>query len=177
VTFGRRAGIALATLVMACGSQPRTGELPSPAQQGDSAQLEGVVAVVGSEPFTQVVLQTSSGQQVAVVGDLRSELANLVGLTVRVTGGPSRAVPPADRAINVRRYDVLGIQGDAVYVGILERSGDEYRLRADSTWQLVSVPEQLAAEVGAKVWIAGERQDNRITVGLFGIIKPAQGPG
>jgi hypothetical protein len=175
MTSVRRAGIVLAAFAIACRGQPKA-DTPRPSMQGDSASVEGVVKVVGSDPFAQVVLETRDGEQVAVVGDLRPELANLVGLTVRVVGRPGGAAPPVDRSIEVQTYEALDVRGDPVYVGTLERVGDGYRLRGGTVWELVSVPDALAANVGAKVWVAGQRGDGRITVSVYGVIKSRGDP-
>ena len=157
----------------ACGSPSPHAQVPAttgaPVGQ-DSVVVEGEVSVVGAEPLTQLVLRTPSGTEVAVVGDLRTEIGSLVGLVVRVSGRPAGPAPPVDRAVWASGYQILAMGGEPVYVGVLEHADGTLRLRGDSTWVLVGVPPDLASRAGAKVWVAGPQNRGVVTVHAFGVI-------
>lgn len=141
----------------------------------DTTTVEGTVQVVGADPFPQVVLQVGEGaavQQIAITGPLRDELGTLHGITVRVAGrsvANPQGVP--SQAIEVTGYDVVSVNGEQAYVGILAiRDGDMW-LDASTATRLSAVPTELESKAGAKVWITGPIEDGVLRVQSYGVIR------
>ena len=135
----------------------------------------GVVAVVGADPLSQVVVTAAPGpgaREVAVVGPLRDELGALYGAEVEVRG---RAVvngqPVPARAIEVASYEIVSVGGERLVVGVLE-------VKQGAPWlagsRLVGAPAELSRAVGAKVWVVGRPSSGRLVVQTYGIIRAAQ---
>jgi len=136
--------------------------------------LEGVVQVVGNDPSPQVVLTFSEDghtTEVALVGEFRQELGMLSGATLSVAGNSvenPQGLP--ERAIEVTDYDLVSINSQAAYLGVLEnRDGDWWLGRAEA-FRLTAIPEQLQDKTGAKIWIAGPVDGNELRVQSFGVI-------
>lgn len=172
----------------ACGRKPAversdearpvtTGEARPDSQpvttgaSGDTV-ARGVVAVIGADPLSQVVVNVRLGQetrQVAVLGPLRAELGTLHGAEVEVRGTAVANVQPAPlRAVLVTSYEVVAINGERPIVGVLEHKQDG---RSVSGTHLVGAPEELAQAVGSKVWVLGRPSNGGIVVQAYGIIR------
>ena len=145
------------------------GPAPEAAATGDTV-VRGVVAVVGADPFAEVVV-SAGGRSAAVVGSLRAELGTLHGVEVEVRGravGNPHGTP--GRAIEVERYEIIAIAGERPFVGTLEA-------RAGGLWidgmRLVGAPDDLVGAVGGKVWVIGRNEDGRLAVRGYGVIRRA----
>jgi hypothetical protein len=157
--------------LLACTSAGRAGGVQAPEVAPGTVQAEGEVQVIGAEPLAQIVVRDSAGRQTTVVGLHRQTLAGLVGLTVRVRGSRSSAAPPATAAIEVTEYEIVGLRGEPVHVGTLERAGDQWRLGGKEGWALTDVPPDLQARLGATVWVSGPMTGGRIAVRIFGVVR------
>lgn len=146
---------------------------PRPLARGDTV-VEGIVAVVGADPLTQVIVQSGAApdvRAVAVRGPLRDEIAALSGATLRVWGRPVPGQPPPPaRAVQASGYEIRAIGGRRPLVGILRAAGDVW-LDADRPYRLVRVPDALAEMNGAKVWIVGALGGDTLAVETFGVIR------
>jgi hypothetical protein len=168
--------VALLAVVAACHRAPSRAPGVEPVLGGlEPLELEGELALVGSDPATQIAIQPSAGVQVAVLGPLREELAPLVGFRVRLGGVPGKAAPPLDRSVVVRRYEVVAFRGEPVLVGTLRVEGSRARLEGRTPAQLETLPSGLRGHEGALVYLFGPVRDGIITVTGFGIIRPAPG--
>ncbi len=159
------------------GAAGDTSETPIPEGGGttDTATAEGTVQVVGADPFAQVVLHVGEGaavHQIAIAGPLRDELGRLHGITVRIAGrsvANPQGVP--SQAIEVTGYDVVSVNGEKAYVGILAiRDGDMW-LDANTPTRLSAVPTEMESKAGAKVWITGPIEDGVLRVQSYGVIR------
>jgi hypothetical protein len=151
------------------GATPRSagGAIP-----GDTA-AEGVIHVVGADPFAGPVLIASAGR-LALAGPLEHELAQLVGARVRVWGPAGGSpLPSARRAMTVRKYDILEVAGARPIVGWLRRAENMFWV---DTTRLASPPSALIRAIGAKVWVTGRSSPTGLEVQMYGILVPAAAP-
>ena len=171
----RITNLALATgwLCAACaggrGAQPAGSAMPAGEPQSAADTVaQGVVAVTGADPFTQVVASGAAGE-VALTGALREELATLHGAEVRVRGRPmANHQPRPARAVEVTSYEIVAIGGERPYVGELTLGEGGHWLAG---MRLVGAPEELSRAVGGKVWVVGRRADGELQVLSYGIIR------
>jgi hypothetical protein len=107
-----------------------------------------------------------------VVGRLEPEVRSLAGARVRVEGVPGSGFP--GEAVDVRAYEVLAVNGERPYVGVLGGTAQALTLQPASGEQLVLgvVPGGLAQNVGALVWLTGRMEGARLQVQSFGVIRP-----
>jgi len=139
-------------------------------EPGDS-MVTGTVRETGAMPLAQIVIQPAE-TPVAVHGDLRDEIGNLIGAEVRVWGPVvDNQPPPPPRAIDVRGYEVLSVGGSAPIVGNLIEEGGRLFLVSGTRVELATIPDALRSHIGAKVWIVGVRQGETVSVQSFGVIR------
>lgn len=142
-------------------------------RSGDTT-VTGVVRAVGAVPLTQTVVQTGSGD-VALVGPLKDELAQVLGAEVRVWGKPVANAPPApSRAVEVSAYEVVQLNGQRPVVGRLVEREDSHFIEVSRTEivRLAALPRELTTLVGRRVWVFGERGPNGLRVQVFGEVRP-----
>ena len=150
-----------------CRHRPET----SPATQAATSTVVGTVTNLGSDPLSQVVVRPDSGVPVAIVGRLREEIRQLVGLTVRVTGAHVRGQPPVASAVDVRDYTILSLNGTPVHVGTLQSRSGKLYLDGTESLVLVAPSEELTQVVGSIVWIAGQVDGRSLRVEAYGVIR------
>ena len=144
------------------------------------APVEGVVRIVGNDPSPQVVLSVAEGAataQIALVGELRDELGRLSGVGVSVIGS-AVANPqgmPA-RAIDVREYEVVSVNSEPAYLGVLENRDGVWWLDREKPLRLSALPSDLEGRAGAKVWIAGPLGGDELRVQSYGIVREKNHP-
>jgi hypothetical protein len=173
---------ALGMLLTGCTPYPHTGQsraggadtggvrdTTTRASVDTMEQLQGKLFVTGSEPMTTVTLQRDDGGAIALTGELEPELRRLAGATVAVHG--THVEHPPMGGFDVHRYEVLLIDGQRPYVGILIHRGATTWLAGADTVELADTPEALSAQPGAKVWIVGERMGDALAVQSYGILR------
>jgi hypothetical protein len=131
---------------------------------------EGQVAITGTagETFTTVALDV--GGSVGVVGVLEGEVRSLSGARIRVEGRPGQGFPGP--SVNVLSYEVLEINGQKPYVGVLQRVAETLVLEQPGAGlELSAFPTGLSGAVGAKVWLTGTLSGSRLAVQSYGIIR------
>ena len=132
---------------MACGNR---GDEATPTLRGaDTVTVVGRVRVAGATPAPLVILEVEDGRSFEVRGEPRLELLRLSGATVRLTGkGDGRVLRASD-------YEILEIAGRQPIVGTLEAADTRMWIRrADGERvRLQSVPQELKARSGSKVWV------------------------
>ena len=148
MTRARRAAAALLALLPAAACANHAEERAAPAwPAGDTAR--GVVAVVGAEPLTRVVLRLPGGE-LEVGGEAAGELRAAEGLEVAVSGhwDQGRVHPAAWR---VRALGDL-----PAFDGTLEVAGDSAVLVTPDGIRhaFPAAPAALRALAGRHVWIA-----------------------
>ncbi len=155
--------------------QPEMRAAPdSDSQAMDEASVEGIVQVVGNDPSPQVVLRGGSEAavtQVALVGELREELGRLSGVVVSVVGTPvenPQAIP--EEAIDVTDYDVVSVNSEPAYLGLLEVRDGDWWLEGEHSFRLANLPARLEGHAGSKVWITGPVDGGELRVQSFGIV-------
>jgi hypothetical protein len=167
------AALAVAGLT-ACspqGETPDSGEGSAPeASQAEELERTGRVVVSGPEGVRMVSLQTESGVAVGLAGDLLDELTRLSGAVVTVAGPPTQTLQR--EGVEVVRYELVSIDGEAPVVGVLRGGGGSFRLEGDEPRTLVGVPEELAAQVGARIWVIGPETPEGQRVRSYGVIRP-----
>lgn len=132
--------------------------------------MTGIVRIVGAAPRTRVVVESADGTRVAVVGPESAELAQLGGAEVTVHGMPTKVEPPDTSGIVMESYEIVRVAGAKPIVGRLRREGSAFFV---DTTRLESLPSELAAVVGAKVWIVGRQGRDGLIVTAYGILAAA----
>lgn len=195
-SWGRGRG-ALGTTALACilavlaGCGPnRSASERGPAAVGEGGGREGVavvvdtlrgtLAIVGSEPLTEVVLRPAAGgTEVVLQGDAVPELRRVAGLEVWVAGsdaGPAAAsaavAAPGARAFRVERFEVRAADGVPAVDGILVVVDDVAYLRVagGAEHRIAHLPAALRGKVGARIWLSGRLDGN---IEAFGVIREA----
>jgi hypothetical protein len=154
------------------GQAPPTRQQPPPAAPGTAVQtLTGLLAVTGAQPMTFVTLQPEDGRAVQLLGQYESELRRLAGAVIRVEGTSATGRMPGP-ALTVRRYELVSVDGQRPYVGVLEAAGGEYRLAGVQSMRLLGVPPELAGRAGATIWVVGAREGDAVRLQSYGIIRP-----
>jgi len=161
------------SVVPAAESVPETGQMVFSIPQSESdTVVTGVVASVGADPFMKIVINAPDGGSVAVNGDLRGEIGQLVGAELRVWGPTeASAPPPPARAVNARGYEIVMVAGAKPTVGVLGPNGSTLITTSGDTIALTGVPEALAANAGSTVWVVGTERDGGIGVQAYGVIR------
>lgn len=163
------AAVALTAAGAACARPVQVGDGPSGTTSG-AVQHTGRLTVAAVAPSARPMLYLDSGRSIGLAGSLEPELARLSGARVMVEGTPATGFP--GEALEVQRYEVLEVNGEKPWVGVLVRSGDAWLLRQDTgDLRLTGVPAGLAAQPGAKVWITGSLDADALRVQSFGIIR------
>jgi hypothetical protein len=124
-----------------------------------------VAGGLAANPVTS--LSVEGGNPTTLLGPLEPELRRLGGATVWVSGAPA---PNASFAVT--RYEIVSMDGAKPVVGVVSvRNGGVWLIGDVNTVKLATVPAQLAAKAGAKVWIVGRRSGTELAVQSFGVIK------
>lgn len=139
--------------------------------EDESIERTGRLVVSGPEGLRMVSVYTEDGQSVGLTGSLLSELTRLSGAVVRVTGSATETI--GREGVDVARYDVVSIDGEAPVVGVLSGADGSFRLTGDQPVGLVGVPGELATQVGALIWVTGPDTENGRRVQSYGVIRPA----
>jgi hypothetical protein len=163
-----------ALLCLACasgGAQDGNGSQAS----APSLTYEGQVMVTGSAGATQTTLFLTAPDAagvVGVVGALEPEVRALSGATLRVEGPAGSGV--SGPSVDVRSYEVLEVNGERPYVGLLASTPQGLALDQTSGERLsiASAPTGLAGNAGAKVWLTGTLNAGRLQVQSYGVIRP-----
>ncbi len=144
----------------------------SPTAVAGDTTAQGMIRSIGADPFAQLVIQPRPGHgegQVAIAGELRSELAQLQGVEVLVRGRVAPNRPPnPPRAIEVTSYEIVSVGGERPYVGTLRDAAGTLMLL---DMVVIRAPHDLRRAVGGKVWISGPVSGDSLRVSLYGIIK------
>ncbi len=159
--------VALLLGIAGCGGRQSAG--------ADIVRYTGRIVVSGAEGMTETTVSVEGRAPVGITGPLLREIRSLAGATLMVEGVPAAQAMGA--AVDVRRYDVIEVNGERPYVGIMTRTGEDHAIRRDdgTTIALEAVPAALGAATGAKVWVTGRLRDGRVQVQSFGIIRPPSG--
>jgi hypothetical protein len=111
-----------------------------------------------------------SRPHVTLTGDLLPELTRLSGVTVAVQG--TRSGSGMMTRFAVTDYEVVAVGEEQPVVGVLVLDGTTYRIgEGSAAVTLTYVPDGLAENVGAKVWVTGVREGGTIRVQSFGVIR------
>ena len=134
--------------------------------------LRGRVAVssMGPQPLTTLV--TDSTGPVVLEGELEPELRRLNGAQVEVEG-PRTDTPP-NGGIDVHRYVILEIDGEAPFVGMLDASGTRLTIEDGSVLRLDGLPDPIRANGTARIWVIGDRREDVVAVRSAGVIRDDQ---
>lgn len=142
-------------------------DLRSPVSASSSADtIRGVLTVVGSDPFTTVMLTSRQGLAIALSGAAAPALRDLAGVEVMLRGlhrpatGEAGGVDrtPSNRpSFEARQFAVRAVDGIAAVDGTLERAGAGYALRMIDarSLELPALPAALRTHVGARIFLAG----------------------
>lgn len=159
-----------------CNRPPQPAvETAAAAGAGDTTvadtTAQGTLRVVGPQETAQIVLRGTTAS-VGLTGPLSDELRRLSGATVRVTGAPQNNLAPLPpRAVLVRDYGILEVDGRRPVVGILVSREDRLWLAGQDTVELVGVTADLARRLGAKLFVVGVREGSQLRVKSFGVIR------
>jgi len=160
-------GVGVTLFVVVTAACSRTAVVESgPATGSAEATARGTVRRLGSEASVRTVIQ---GQEsVIVVGDYEPEIARVAGAEVWVSGSPASS--EYGPALRVSEYRILSVDGDVPVVGILgEDEAGFFLTRDDGSTVRVDVTDQLAGQLGAKVWVV--LGADRVTVSRYGILR------
>lgn len=129
--------------------------------------MRGTVRVVGSSPFSRVVLASIGGRAVTLTGPDSATLRRAAATDVEVRGTPS----DDGRELEVADFTVVSANGGPALDGTLVRDGDGLALEtATRLVRLGNPPEPLRQQVGARVWLGGPPGTGP---NPFGILVPA----
>ncbi len=170
---GTVVGLAAAAVAIAVGSACRP-RAESPPIQSNTVTVVGTVASLGPDPVPQIVVQSEGRAPVAVLGDLKEEIAQLIGLRVRVIGTEGEGPPPTVSAVVARSYEIMDLNGMPVHMGLLESVDDTLWLVTGAERLVLSgAPEDLRQALGSRIWVAGEVQNQTLRLSAYGVIKKA----
>jgi len=144
--------IATVAAATAVGCSPQNEMDSSPGAEAAADTLTGVVRRIGNEPFVRTLVQ---GDDTAfVAGDWEPEVATLAGAQVMIVGTYTTGDMPGTY-MDVASYQIVSVDGDVPYVGILESDDDGFYLSmdGDEVPRLTALSEELQAQKGAKVWV------------------------
>jgi hypothetical protein len=74
-------------------------------------------------------------------------------------------------AIDVLEYDVVSVNSQPAYLGVLENRSGEWWLNRVEPLRLTMLPAALEGQAGAKVWIAGPLGGDELRVQSYGIVR------
>jgi hypothetical protein len=115
-----------------------------------------MVAVVGSEPGTWVVLQTESGARATTLAGASGPLRGVTGFEVVVWGAAERP-----GVFRVDRFAVRAVDGQPALDGTVRRAGSGWTLQpADGP--AVPLPSLQDVREGARIWLV-RAPDGRVT--------------
>lgn len=160
--------LALLAGSLACAQRNARGD----GTAGDR-EYTGRVASIGTEGMRQVVLSLDDNSLVHLAGALLPELDRLAGARLRVQGTATTAAPAP--GVDVRRYEILEVNGQRPWVGRLTQTGDGFALMDGDSLvaRLDQPPPDLVRQVGARVWVTGTETGQGVRVQSFGVIRPA----
>lgn len=149
----------------------------APAQVTPPDTARGIIAVVGADPVTQVMLGRDRSR-IVLRGPLRQTLARLSGMEVWVEGAAGAPALGGVPTLIPARFIVRAIDGRPVVDGVLEVSARGIRLvgQDGAVHSIDHVPAALAELAGHRVWVL---LNPRGHIELFGDIDPtpnATGP-
>lgn len=165
----------LGGLIACAGTADRApSEFPGTVGVPGPDTLVGTVRQVGNLPFARTVVRGEEGTA-AVEGPYEPELRRLVGAEVLVSGERVRGEGPGP-VLRVTSYEIRSVDGERPHVGLLRREGEAYRLEGPegAVLPLAYVPEELAAALGARVWVL---TDGSGGVYRYGVLRPPSGEG
>jgi hypothetical protein len=167
------AGIAWTVLTISAAACASRGPEPGDGAPADTPlSYAGQVVVTGTAGAELTTLAIEGGRSVGVVGPLAPEVRSLAGARVRVTGVPGEGFP--GEAVEVSAYEVLEVNGERPYVGVLAGSAGALTLEQTSGERVAlgAAPGGLAQNVGALLWLTGRLESGRLQVQSFGVIRP-----
>ncbi len=129
--------------------------------------LTGTIESAGY-PSPSVALRSSDGTVLALSGGVAEELAQLAGMSVRVWGVRTGTT------LDAYGYDLVSTLEEPRWVGIVEPRGSDLWLFGRTAVKLVDAPPDLAADVGALVWVTGSAAGDAVTPTAFGLIRGPQ---
>jgi len=137
--------------------------------------VRGRIAVVGSEPMTEVVLRPRGGREpLALEGKQVAMLRGLAGIDVLVrgrrTGTYSRTATPGVTAVfQVESFVVRSVSGIPATDGVVAVAGGQFYLVLQNGTRLpvAHFPSVLQQKIGARVFIAGPLDREAATYGLI----------
>ncbi len=163
------------TVPLERGSQaPAPQPPPRPASRADGDRIErtGRVVVSGPEGLRMVGVFTEDGRSTSVTGGgLVDDLIRLSGAVVRVAGSPVQVM--GREGIEITEYEIVSINDERPAVGLLSGGQGSFRLDGDDPVALVGVPDELAAQLGARIWVTGPETPEGRRVQSYGVIRPA----
>ena len=166
---------AALALTVVCGACTRVPDTTAKAALADTAALSmdsvwiGRLVVTGTAEIPAVMLERAGETALQLSGDHVSELRALDGAEIRIIGAPA-APGVAGAGIDVERYEIIAIAGEAPFVGVLNADGAALELTDGTMLQLMGFPAPLRLP-GAKVWVTGERAADTLRVRSAGNIR------
>jgi len=142
----------------------------SPRATPSETVLTGKVAAVGLAISPVTSLEIEGARATTLIGPMEPELRRLGSAIVWVSGSPVSGPPNA--TFSVTRYGIVSIDGAKPLVGqVMTRDGATWLATESDTVKLGSAPADLAAKIGAKVWVIGRRSGNELTTQSYGVIR------
>jgi hypothetical protein len=146
-------------------AQPEASEPHEQPAEPAADRMEGIISQSGTSEAPMLRLRPAEGRAVTLTGDLLPELTRLSGVTVAVQGTRSGSGM-------MTRFEVVAVGEEQPVVGVLVLDGTTYRIgEGSAAVTLTYVPDGLAENVGAKVWVTGVREGGTIRVQSFGVIR------
>ena len=133
--------------------------------------MAGVLRVTGLETRGAVVLKTTDGEEIPLVGANVAALVRVDSAEVEVRG-----IWDADHAFDVSDFLVLGVGGapamDGVLIDMRDYLGSEVigyglRLTRGGIAPLIDPPAELLAHLGARMWVTAATDGPPTTFGII----------
>lgn len=134
-------------------------------------KANGVIQVVGSADFTQVILEATRQERWTLQGNFLDELRHLGSFQVEVQG----QADSKSGLLHVEDYEIIDVgDGQRPIVGQLSEANDAFFITEDDDTQwtlLLPQTSQLAEWTGSKIWVVGTISGQQIDVTRYGILK------
>lgn len=143
---------------------------------GHTESLQGVLQEGSSAPFASLLLVTPARKYWEITGPLQKELRSFIGLEVKITGQEVEQGILYPRFV-AEDYTLLsaGGAGGRPLIGSVEEKQGEVVLRSSeiSPPLLLTGPLRptLKTLVGARVWVVGKQEQEKLEVTRFGVIR------
>lgn len=158
-------------VVLSCRSVPASESSDRSVIPRDS--VRGVLAVVGAEPLTALLVVPTTGAAVAIEGSQAMVMRGLSRLEVTAIGrlvSRRSSASPTSMVFETDTFVVRASDRVEAHDGLIARDGDRFfLLRGDSRVAVAFLPAALRGRLGVRVYLVGPLDQPPVA---YGIIEP-----